>query len=81
MLIAQQSLSFTLQKLKEKSKFILAKQRIQLLIVKLEKELQNKKSKNQNINIPETVLFSQDFASCLLAMEEMKGQTQQYSIF
>lgn len=80
MLCADHSLSFIPQKLKEESKFILAKQRIKLLIVKLEKELQNKKSKKQNINTPETALFSQDFAACLLAMET-KGQTQQYSIF
>lgn len=79
-MLISQSLSFTLQKLKEESKFILAKQRIQLLIVKLEKELQTKKSKNQNINIPEAALFWQGFAACLLAMET-KGQTQQYSVF
>lgn len=26
-------------------------------------------SENQNVNIPETTLFSQDFAACLLDME------------
>lgn len=80
MLVTQQLLAFTPQKLKEGSKFITAKQRIQLLIVKLENDSQNKKNENQNMNKPKTALFSQDFAACL-SVKEVKGQTQQCSIF
>lgn len=80
MLVTQQLLPFTPQKLKEGSKFIIAKQRIQLLIVKLKNDLQNKKNKNQSMNMPKTALSSQDFAACLSVME-MEGRTQQCTVF
>lgn len=59
--ITHPSLSATSHKLKEESMFILAKERTEFFITKLEKVLKNEKSEKQNMNIPETALFSQVF--------------------
>lgn len=53
-------------KLKEESKFVLAKQRIEFLITKLKKRVKKKKSKKQNMNAPATTLFSQVLPRVLL---------------
>lgn len=54
-------------KLKEESKFVLVKQRIEFLITKLKKRVEKKKkSKKLNMNAPATILFSQVLPRVLL---------------